>query len=133
MLLPYSAVLIGLKLLQCLDTVAFLQHLGMLPNVLPYRLAIEDRIAVYLLMTFVAQSHFVLKSVFASDAPRQYMMKLHLANGQLSAAAGALTLLTLKNSILEISPARGVLVSVSPRSKRLHLQVCQVEPAAEDV
>lgn len=133
MLLPYSAVLVGLKLLQRLDTVAFLQHLRMLLNVLPYRFTIEDRVVVYLLVTVVAQAHLVLKSVFASDAPWQYVMKLHLANGQLPAAAGALTLLTLKNSILEVSPARGVLVSVSPRSKRLHLQVCQVEPAAEDV
>lgn len=105
----------------------------MLLNVFSDSFTIEDRVVVYLLMTFVAQSHLVLETVFASDAPWQYVVKLHLINGQLHAAAGALALLALENSILEVSPACGVLISISPRSKRSHLQVCQVEPAAEDV
>ena len=59
----HTVVLVGLKLLQCLDAVAFLQHFGMLLDVFPYRLGIEDRVVVYQVVTFVAQSHFILKTV----------------------------------------------------------------------
>ena len=129
----HTVVLVGLKLLQCLDAVAFLQHFGMLLNVLPYRLGIKYRVVVYLLVTVVAQSHLVLVTVFASDAPWQYVVELHLVDGQFPTATGALTLLTLKNTILEVSPSCGVFVSVSSRAKRFHLQICQVKPTAEDV
>ena len=126
-----TVVLVGLKLLERLDAVAFLQHFGMLLNVFPYRLGIEDRVVVYLLMTIVAQSHLVLKTVFASEASGQNVVKFHLFVGQFLAATGALAVLALEYSVLEVPPLCGVLVSVSPRSKRLHLQICQVKPTGK--